>query len=81
MAKYRIVFDRDTCIGVLSCLAVDEKHWEAAEGEPKVDLKGADYDEESERWTLIIDEEGYQAAKDAAEVCPVNAIEVEKIED
>ncbi len=81
MAKYKITFDRDVCIGVLSCLAVDDEHWEAAEGEAKVDLKDADFNEEKGKYELVVDDDKYDIAKDSEHVCPVNAIEVEKIEE
>jgi len=80
MAKYKIEFDRELCIGALACTAVAEKFWPRADDD-KVDLTGATYNEETKKWELIIDEEDYAVNKEAEEVCPVVAIKVIKIED
>ncbi len=79
MAKYKLVFDRETCIGALACLAVDQKHWEEAR-DGKVNLKGATLNPETGNYELVIDEEDLELAEQAATVCPVNAIRVERIE-
>jgi len=79
MAKYKITFDKETCIGVLACVAAAEKFWLPKDG--KVDLAGATYNEKTKKYELIIDEKDYVANQEAAEVCPVVAIKVEKIED
>ena len=80
MVKYKIEFDRELCIGALACTAVAEKFWPRAD-DGKVDLSGAKYNEETKKWELIIDEKDYEINKDAAEVCPVDAIKIIKIED
>ena len=38
MVKYKIIFDRDACIGALSCNAVSPDFWKLSE-DGKVDLK------------------------------------------
>ncbi len=81
MTKYKIIFDRDTCIGVLACVAVDPEHWESADGEPKVDLQDAEYNEETGKYELIIPEEQYEPAKESEQVCPVAAIEVVEVDE
>ena len=80
MPKYKIEFDRELCIGALACTAVAENFWPTAE-DGKVDLTGATYNEETKKWELIIDEKDFEINKDAADVCPVDAIVVTKIED
>lgn len=80
MAKYKIIFDKDECIGALSCLAVNEKFWED-DGNGKVNLKGATYNEKTKKWELIVDEKDLPINKEAAEVCPVEAIKIEKVEE
>lgn len=80
MAKYKIEFDRELCIGALACTAVAENFWPTSD-DGKVDLTGATYNEQTKKWELIIDEKDYEINKDAAEVCPVDAIIVTKIED
>jgi ferredoxin len=80
MAKYRIEFDREACIGALACNAVAEKFWPRSE-DGKVDLAGATFNEETKKWELIIDDADYEVNKEAAEVCPVEVITITKIED
>ncbi|MFC1648683.1 ferredoxin [Nanoarchaeota archaeon] len=80
MAKWKITFDRDVCIGVLSCVAVADKFWKEADGEAKVDLAGAELNKETGLWELVVESDDYPLAKESAEVCPVEAIKVEKIE-
>ena len=81
MAKYKIIYDREACIGALACAAVSPQFWlVAADG--KVDLKDATYNEGTKKWELIIEsEKDFKLNKDAEGVCPVNVIKVEKIED
>jgi ferredoxin len=81
MGKYKIIFDRDICIGVLACVAVDADHWKAADGEAKADLKDAEYNEETGKYELVIEADEYPVAKESAEVCPVDAIVVEELDD
>jgi ferredoxin len=80
MAKYKIIFDKEACIGALACLAVDEKYWED-DNEGKVNLKGSTINPETGNQELIIEEEDLEIQKEAAEVCPVEAIVIEKVED
>ena len=80
MTKYKIEFDREICIGALACNAVAEDFWPRAE-DGKVDLTGAKYNEQTKKWELIIDEKDFELNKDAADVCPVEAIKVIKIDE
>ena len=78
MAQYKIIFDKETCIGVLACVAAASKFW--IPEEKKVDLKNATYNEKTKKYELIIDEKDFAVNKEAADVCPVEAIKIEKIE-
>lgn len=80
MPKYKIEFDRELCIGALACNAVAEHLWPRSE-DGKVDLTGATYNEQTKKWELIIEEKDYAISKDSADVCPVEAIKIIKIED
>ena len=80
MTKYKIEFDREICIGALACNAVAENIWPRAE-DGKVDLAGGKYNEETKKWELIIDEKDIEINTEAAEVCPVDAIVITKIEE
>ena len=77
MAKYRITFDREACIGAIGCVSVNPKYWVVAE-DGKVDLIGAKKNKEG-KWEIIVDEKDFQINKDAVDVCPVLAIKIEKI--
>jgi ferredoxin len=79
MTKYKIIFDKEACIGVLACSAAAAKFW--IPKDKKVDLKGAKYNEKTKKYELIIDEKDFAANQEAADVCPVEAIKIEKIED
>jgi ferredoxin len=80
MAKYKININLDDCIGAYACAAVYPEMWEVDEkgkAHPKMGtLKKAD----SSEW-IILDETEFdlELAKRSAEVCPVNAIKIEKI--
>ena len=80
MAKYKIEFDRELCIGAIACTAVAEKFWPRAD-DGKVDLANAKYNEKTKKWELIIEEKDYEINKEAADVCPVEAIKIIKIDD
>ncbi len=77
--KYRVIFDRETCIGALACNAVAPELWELAD-DGKVDLKGATQREDG-KWELIIDESQLNKNKEAADSCPVYAIVIEEVEE
>ena len=65
MAKYRIIHEREKCIGCGSCAAICPENWE---------LKG----EKSRPKKTILEEIGCN--QEAADSCPVECIHVEKIE-
>ena len=79
MAKYKVLFDREACIGVIACVSVNPKYWEV-DPDGKVNLKGGRLNKEG-KWEIIIDEDDFLMNKESADVCPVLAIVVEKIED
>lgn len=79
MAKYKITFDRELCIGVLACAGVAEKFYTTSP-DGKVDLVGAKKNKAG-KWELIIDEKDLDVNKMAVDVCPVLAIVIEKIEE
>ncbi|MFQ5620823.1 MAG: ferredoxin [Candidatus Nanoarchaeia archaeon] len=67
MAKYKIIYDRNGCIGAASCAAAS-KNWVMAE-DGKADLVSAE-----------ISEEELQENIDAAQSCPVQVIHIENTE-
>ncbi|MFH1916620.1 MAG: ferredoxin [Nanoarchaeota archaeon] len=78
MAKYRIEFDREACIGALVCNAIAPEYWLLSD-DGKVDLKGATFNKETKKWELIIDEEEFKLNDDAAYSCPVTVIKLIKL--
>ncbi len=70
---YRIIHDRPNCIGCGACAAVCPKFWEMND-DGKSDLRGSR--DEGEMQVLDVEEIGCNM--DAAEVCPVNVIHIEK---
>lgn len=79
--KYKIVYDRNACIGAAACAAVAPEFWKMCE-DGKADLIG--YTEEDGKQVLVISEEqmtdkmknALALNKEAAEVCPVLAIRI-----
>tara|TARA_Y100000310_G_scaffold345862_1_gene471698 strand:- start:10170 stop:10442 length:273 start_codon:yes stop_codon:yes gene_type:complete len=83
MTKYKIVLDREGCIGAFSCVAVGggEDIWEMDEDDGKVNLRleGATRDESVHEF-ITEDEELVKKAIDSGEVCPVVVIKVINME-
>lgn len=74
MPKFRIVFDRNKCIGAYTCVSEDGDKWKPAD-DGKVDLdKGKEG--APKIFTREIGEEELEKARAAASVCPAAAIEV-----
>lgn len=66
MAKYKIVVDKDKCIGCGACEAQCPDNFELGD-DSKAKVKKAEVEE-------------LKCNKDAKEVCPVDAISVEEVE-
>ncbi len=77
--KYKVIFDREACIGALACNAVAPEYWLLAD-DGKVDLKGAKQRADG-KWELLIEEKKYAINKEAADSCPVSAIVIEEVEE
>ena len=81
MAKYKIIYDREACIGVFACIEAARRFWvKSKKDEGKVDLKGGKLNPKTGKYELIIDEKDFKAVNESAIVCPVVAITVEKVE-
>ena len=80
MVKYKITFDRELCIGALSCNAVASKFWKISD-DGKVDLKDAIFNQKTGKYELIIDQKNFDENNDAESVCPVYAIKIEKLKE
>ncbi len=79
---YKIVYDRRVCIGAAACAAVAPDFWKMAE-DGKADLVKFELDKDGNQVLLVKESEmtlegkkAIEVHKDAAEVCPVQAIHV-----
>ena len=71
--SFKIIFDRNKCIGAFSCVAVNGDMWKPA-NDGKVDLLGAT--KNGEVFELIIDETELAKNQPAVLVCPASAIQI-----
>ncbi len=80
MAKYKIIYDKETCIGAASCVAVAPNFWELVGS--KAILKGSTFNEKTKKYELVVElPDDIKVNQDAEAVCPVAAIKVEKLSD
>lgn len=71
--RYKIVYDKDECIGAFACVAAEPDTWEMDDSGAKADLKG--FDEQNEdQYIKYVDELGENLL--AAQSCPVNCIHI-----
>ena len=81
MKKYKIIYDREICIGSFACAAAAPDFWIYNE-DGKADFKNATYNQETKKWELFVDsEQDFDDNEAAAEACPVYAIVIEKIDE
>lgn len=82
--KYRIIHDRDICIGCSACASVCPKHW-IMENDGKSSIIGHTKSGNGEEELLgSVEkplEEDYESNLEAAESCPVNCIHLNEIKD
>jgi len=78
---YKIVYNRDRCIGAGACEALADKYWEMNK-DGKVDLKGGKPEESSRddissgKLVRSIDDSDLELAKEFCGGCPSKAIEL-----
>jgi len=79
--KYKVIYDRNICIGAAACNIAAPEGWEIDKEDGKANLisgKKTDH----EKFELIIDEDQYAKFKDSEEVCPVaGCIKVVEVEE
>lgn len=73
MAKIRIEYEREKCIGAFACCSMDPERFEIGD-DGKANLLGSE--KKGEFFILEVDESLKQKVLDAAESCPVNVIHV-----
>lgn len=79
--RYKVVYDRANCIGVLTCVAFYPNRWETNKQENKADLVGGKEEANSPgTWVLEFTEEELEKFKASADVCPVKVIHIFDLE-
>ncbi len=78
--KYKIVHDRDICIGCAACASVCPKFW-IMESDGKSNIIGATKTGRGEEETLGPLTADFDSNHEAAESCPVNCIHIIEIKD
>ena len=82
--KYKIVHDRDICIGCSACASVCPKYW-IMEDDGKSSIVGHEKTGNGEEEVLGTNETpldvDFESNMDAAESCPVNCIHIKEIND
>ena len=79
MTRFKIIHERPKCIACGACAAAAPDYWEMSANDGLADLKGCTMNGENEE--RIIDEKEVAPNKEAAEVCPVQIIHVEKVKE
>ena len=78
MAKYRITYDRNTCIASFACSGHDSKHFRPADDKTEL-ITGKEKANGVFVLETELDQAAYEKALAAMQGCPVNAIRVEKV--
>lgn len=86
---YRVTLDRERCTGIFACLVRDDRFVEAADGLATIDdagggersgddlVGGSESDEDATTITASFEDDRLEDARQAADACPVDAIDVE----
>ncbi len=72
MTKVKVVYDRDKCIGAVTCANINPENWVMSRKDAKADLKGSK--KEGTKWVLETELTMYLQM--AAEQCPARVIEI-----
>ena len=76
MKKVKVVYDREKCIGAVTCANLNPENWVMNSDDAKADLKGAE--KQGDKW--VLDTEMTMHLQMAAEQCPVGVIEIYNLE-
>ena len=72
MVKVRVVYDRDKCIGAITCVNLNPELWEMEQADAKANLKGS----KKKGKMHILETELTMYLQMAAEQCPAKVIEI-----
>lgn len=79
--RYRIVYDREGCIGAAACVAAYPERWSLMDdGKADVIGEGVKRNDDNTEQTLEFTEEEFQKMMDSAQACPVNVIHIIDLE-
>lgn len=78
MAIHKVIHFKKKCISCGACAAISPEFWEMDE-QGLAQLKGSE-EKEDHQLLIVENEEARAANQEAADVCPVNIIHVEKEE-
>ena len=77
--RYKIVYDREGCIGAAACVAAYPERWNLMD-DGKADVKDGTKNDDNTVQELEFTEEEFQKMMDAAQACPVNVIHIVDLE-
>lgn len=79
--KYKIIYDRENCIGAAACVAAYPERWQIAD-DGKADIQGEDVtkNDDNTEQQVEFSEEEFQKMMDAAQACPVSVIHIIDLE-
>ena len=79
--RYRIVYDREGCIGAAACVAAYPERWNLADdGKADIQGDGVTKNDDNTEQIVEISEEEFQKMMDSAQACPVNVIHIIDLE-
>ena len=76
--KYKIIFEKDKCIGAAACNSVSDS-WKFDDEENKSNLIDGRFNSENNTFELEISDKEFDRDFNAARLCPVKAIHIEEI--
>ncbi|MBI2583791.1 MAG: ferredoxin [Candidatus Aenigmarchaeota archaeon] len=78
--KFKIVFDKEACIGAFFCISTDPKNWvNAPYDNRKVDLRNGIFNPETKKFEKVVNEDEFM--EEAEKTCPVFAIKIVEISE
>ena len=78
--KFKIIFNKDACIGAFNCIYQDPRHWKTAPFDNrKVDLEAALQNEDTKFFEKIVEDGKFDPKVEAS--CPVAAIKIVEVKD
>jgi len=74
MATFKVLLDRESCIGAGACAKAFSERWKMNDNDGKVDLVGGE--KKDEFWIVEIEDHELDRMMESAQACPVNAIHI-----